>query len=160
MKALFDSPLKGKAKDVDMYRGFLASLAIHDQKSTLNVVLHLCSNHLLSIPDQLKAIGGVGALIFQLIEGQPHLRTVLIEWLSSLSGGSLAAGVAMNRSVVCALSESPGMFLVVNLGSKLIFADEAKKALERLLEHFADKMYIKHRPIHHQEGQTLLKTFE
>ena len=84
----------------------------------------------------VKTVSGIAALIRDYTDEKSYLKETLVEWLTSISGGSPAADELTRRAVIT-----------------LIAADlnSIEHVLNKLLQTFGDKLYIKNSPILHQE---------
>ena len=83
-----------------------------------------------------KVVGGIASLIREYAEDELYLQDVLVEWLTSISGGNLSSDELTRRAVIAVIA------------SKL---DALEAVLHGLLQVFGDKLYIKNTPILHQE---------
>lgn len=70
-----------------------------------------CLSQDLRPEDQLKAIGGVAALIRAVVEDAPTLQDDLHEWLVGVSPDSVGQVHNAHRAVTAALSSVPSEYL-------------------------------------------------
>ncbi|KAI9811374.1 MAG: telomere binding protein [Pycnora praestabilis] len=127
-------------------KALLSRLMGYDQRKFLSSILriipkrHLKSssalNDSLTWREDSKAIGAAAALLNAIVDELPPLRDELGSWLTSNAGGGVGEDINIRRVVVTSLSR-----------------DEVRlqDILEKSMQHFGDKLYIKHTPVLHQE---------
>lgn len=140
-------------------------LSANEQKTLLFSIIRILSEMQLSTDGptqdlrrvgQSTAIGGVAALIKAILDDVQILQDFLVEWLVGVSADAVGYVHITHRAVTVALSSIPGEYLNLELQYFIPLnrlPEQATKALQKGLTLFGDKLYIKHTPILHQEGQ-------
>ncbi|MCJ1389293.1 telomere binding protein [Xylographa bjoerkii] len=139
VRVVFSSVIAGENKNLDMLRVSLYNLASYEQKNVLYTAIRLVTEQDSSFTQKSGFVGGVAALIEALVADRAHLQEVLVDWLTGNYMNGFNMGIYSRRAVLAALSPHP---------------DLVKKALQKLLHNFGDKLYIKHIPVLQQEGNT------
>jgi telomere length regulation protein len=123
-------------------------LEAHNKRTYLSSVLHVLSlKHLSVSPESSEVenwwkedaaqVSSVAGLLDVLIMNDQDLRDLSIDWLFASNGGGVGEPIGIRRALVVTLAKDT-MIL--------------KGLLERSLEQFSDKLWIKHTPILRQEG--------
>ena len=146
-EAASSSLIHGEDHFVKIYQLLMHDLGSHEKKIYLYSLLRILSRLYLALernndidreepngPNK-KDLNGVIALIAMLVDGSPQLQNALVDWLAGTSSDSIGQSHKMHRVVIAALS-----------------SDRKKTVLQKTLQLFGDKLYIKHTPILHQEG--------
>lgn len=87
-----------------------------------------------------EIVSAAAQLISLLLAEKESRKTFLSVWLTGSSGAGIGDGIAIRRAAVAALA-----------GDKT----DIETILERSLQQFGDRLYIRHTPIMQQEGMTL-----
>jgi telomere length regulation protein len=123
-------------------------LPAHDKRSYLLSLLRVISTHLQSTHpgdgevwwkyDESK-VSGAAALLEKILHDD-DFQSLLLEWLTSSTGGGVGEPIALRRAIMAVISQDELAF---------------RELSEKLLQQFADKLWIKHTPIVRQEGPFL-----
>ncbi|MCJ1402763.1 telomere binding protein [Xylographa trunciseda] len=143
VQGVFSGVIAGESTNLAMLRVSLYNLASYEQKNVLYTVIRLVTEKDSSSTQNPGFVGGVAALIEALVTDKTHLQEALVDLLTGEYMNGSKVGMPSRRAVLAALSPHP---------------DLVKKALQKLLHDFGDKLYIKHTPVLQQEGniRTLL----
>lgn len=167
VQAGFWDLLSGDTHSLQKFKALIARLSPHDQKTLLYSIIRILSKQHLPTegPSQdstregrSEAIGGVAALIIAIVRDIPTLQDHLGEWLVGVSANAVGQAHTAHRAVIAALSSFPGEFLDSALQFLYRLNDlpeQVTKALQKGMNLFGDKLYIKHNPTLHQEGWAL-----
>ncbi|MCJ1283700.1 telomere binding protein [Xylographa opegraphella] len=139
VQSVFSSAIAGQRQDLEMLRVLLYDLASHEQKNVLYTVIRLITERDSCITSKYGFVGGLAALIDALVTDKTYLHEALVDWLGAKSMNGLKISIRSRRAVLAALSPH---------------AELVKTALQKLLNDFGDKLYIKHTPVSQQEGNT------
>jgi len=82
-------------------------------------------------------VSGAAALLEKFVLHDEDYESLVLEWLTSGSGGGIGEPIALRRAIMAVLSHEDVLF---------------RGLFEKLLRQFADKLWIKHTPIMRQEG--------
>ena len=153
VEAIFGRLLAGEIEYLHTLARIIYEVPSHEQRKVINAILRSIPNKISSVHDDQLAISGIGALLRCLVDDKANLQDILIEWLTSASGGAVSTDVSTSRIVLAALSSHAGQYVTClrSDGSNLRIV-LLKEILQKGLEHFGDKLYMKHTPVLHQEG--------
>ncbi|MCJ1243053.1 telomere binding protein [Trapelia coarctata] len=143
IEATFIGVTAGETRDLVVLRQVMIGLSSHELKKVLYALIRVVSRKLHSIEGDQQYIGGLAALVEDLISDKDGLQEALVDWLTDLSGESTGSDINTRRGVLAALSSRLNIL---------------KEIVQKALEQFGDKLYIKHTPVLHQEvnAQVLL----
>lgn len=130
--------------DNEIFSKLVNSYPLPERRKFLYLILKLLSDlHLSSIDDsdineEYPAIWAAVGAIQLAIANNDDQRSNLVTWLTSASGAGVGERCSIRRAAVAALADHKESITTV---------------LERSLNLFSDKLYIKHTPILQQEGE-------
>lgn len=133
--------------DHEIFGKLVNSYPLPEQRKVLYLILKLLSDlHLSSIDDSevnedYPVIWASVGAIKLVIANNDDQRSNLVAWLTSASGAGVGERCSIRRAAVAALADHK---------------DSISTVLERSLNLFSDKLYIKHTPILQQEGKFFL----
>ena len=117
-QALFSTSLAGSVSNLDAHRSLLHRLQTHEQRSTIFSILRIVSRRFLPASEQSesgstsqfndKAIGGIAALMTDLVGDSTDLRDALQDWLLGVSGGGIGSDIDTRRAVIASISVDQG----------------------------------------------------
>lgn len=135
-------------------RKLVVLLPVHDKRTFILSLLRVISTrHLQSDAfedgdetwwkhDEAK-VAGAAALLEKIVLHDDDYRSLVLEWLTSSSGGGIGEPIALRRAIMAVLAHEGLAF---------------RGLFEKLLQQFADKLWIKHTPIMRQEGPSRSST--
>jgi telomere length regulation protein len=85
----------------------------------------------------MENVSGAAALLGKITLHDDDFRNLLMEWLTSTSGGGVGEHINIRRTIIAVMVEDQAA---------------SKELFEKSLQQFADKLWIKHIPIIRQEG--------
>jgi len=125
-------------------------LPAHDKRSYLASLLRVISTKHLQTTYQedddtwwnhdATNVSGVAALLGKFILHDDDFQSLILEWLTSSTGGGVGEPLALRRSIMAVVAQDELAF---------------RELSEKLLQQFADKLWINHTPIMRQEGPFL-----
>ncbi|KAI9840246.1 MAG: telomere binding protein [Sclerophora amabilis] len=134
--------------------GLIRNLPIFEQRNVLSSVLRILSRHELPprsmIPNEKswwlkdsKRVSGAAALISAILKDNDGLKDHLVRCLTGASGAGMGESILVRRAAITALATDD---------------ERVQCVLEKNMEQFGDKLFIKHKPVLFQEvnAQTLL----
>jgi len=136
------------ADDSALLQKLAVLLPVHDKRTFILALLRAISTrHLRSDTaedgdetwwkhDEVK-VSGAAALLGKFVLHDDDYRSLVLEWLTSGSGGGIGEPIALRRAIMAVLAHEGLAF---------------RELFEKLLQQFADKLWIKHTPIMRQEG--------
>ncbi|KAL8696762.1 MAG: hypothetical protein Q9224_002637 [Gallowayella concinna] len=131
------------SRDLTTYLDFTKILKSSTKKvvvlSLLRVLarVHLrTSDRIADCHDSQSKIGSIAALLYGFVKQDQDIANILLEWLSS---DGVVQDLQIRRAVIASLVED---------------FNNLKTAVADTLRSFGDTLYIKHRPVLHQEGTT------
>ena len=168
IQSLFSDLINGESRILGRLRALLADIHPQERRVMLfSLMRNLFKQHLTSFEDnpsiakssaENTAIGAVAAVLAAITETTIDLQDCLVEWLVSISADAVRQNHSSHRAVIRTVSVKQGNSSnshVVSYEIAKLPSDQIGKALQRSLELFGDKLYIKHTPTLHQEGSTL-----
>ncbi|KAL7267417.1 telomere binding protein [Rhizina undulata] len=134
-------------EELQRLRTIISHLPAHDKRTYILTLLrvvpkkHLSSNLSAELDEKwwendAHKVAGAAALIDGVISEDDDLREILVEWLLGTSGGGVGEPIGIRRALVAILNKDELTF---------------RGVLEKSLQQFADKLWIKHTPIMRQE---------
>ncbi|OAX83232.1 hypothetical protein ACJ72_02410 [Emergomyces africanus] len=149
VREIYDALLLQEGATPDRFGILLDKLRPHDQilffKSVLRDLetrfLHLFPNvakNSLDDPNKHRVIGGVSAIVVMIVRDRDFLRSQLSEWLVSGLETNIK-GIDFRRALLASFRNQQESILEI---------------IQKALEMFGDKLYIKHTPAYAQEGNT------
>lgn len=165
VEALYSSLIVGIASSVAKLQALLHQLHVHEQRTVLYSMIRIVSKRCLSTEkpfdlldtsaSENSTVGGLAGLLVAITQDSSALKDALVEWLTSISGGGIAHLHDTHRAVLAAITPDQGMSGGLNRVKSPIaepFLERTASILQKSLELFGDKLYIKHTPVLHQEG--------
>lgn len=130
------------------FEKLLGSLSTIEQRNVLYVILKLLSTEYLSAvvttednpiwwQSDASVVSAAAGLITLLVAKSESRRVQLISWLTSSSGAGVGEGIAIRRATLVAIAANKS---------------DVESVLDKSLQQFGDKLYIKHTPTLQQEG--------
>ncbi|KAI0102860.1 telomere length regulation protein [Nemania sp. FL0031] len=129
--------------DKDIFSKLVNSYPALEQRKVLFLILKLLSDlYLASIDDNeadkdYPAIWASVSILKAVVANNDAQRSNLVTWLTSASGAGVGEGCSIRRAAVATLADDK---------------DSISTVLERSLNLFSDKLYIKHTPVLQQEA--------
>lgn len=119
VEALYSSLMVGMASSVAKLQALMHRLHVHEQRTVLYSMIRIVSKRCLSVekPFDLldtqapenSTVGGIAGLLAALTQDNPALKDALVEWLTGISGGSIAHSHDTHRAVLAAITPDQGM---------------------------------------------------
>lgn len=130
------------------FEKLLGSLSNIEQRNVLYVILKLLSTEYLSAvvttednptwyQSDASVVSAVAGSIALFIAKSETRKGHLVSWMTSSSGAGAGEGIAIRRAALAAISA---------------YRSDVESVLDRSLQQFGDKLYIKHTPTLQQEG--------
>ncbi|KAE8442302.1 hypothetical protein EG329_003502 [Mollisiaceae sp. DMI_Dod_QoI] len=154
VKELLVSLVLRDAKYQEHFTKLLGRLSTIEQRNVLYIILKLLSTEYLSASistednstwwrSDASVVSAAAGLPTLLIANSEARKVHLICWLTSSSGAGVGEGIAVRRAAVVAIAASKS---------------DIESVLDKCLQQFGDKLYIKHTPTLQQEvhAQVLL----
>lgn len=149
VKEILDSLLLPSISDPVAFQELLSSLPSTEQRNFLYTCLKIASKEYLSSEVTTEAnskwwqsdtvtVSAVAGLINLILNQEDIRKQHLVSWLT-ISGAGVGEGVSIRRAAVAVLTGDKNMMEIL---------------LEKNLQQFGDKLYIRHTPILQQEGMT------
>jgi telomere length regulation protein len=139
-----------------------------EQRKYINAVIaHIVKHHLSAgvvnrddepVP-MSKPISGAAVLLHILIKDGDAMKEHLVSLLTRSTIASLDDSLAARRSVLSALAQDEGLYMVDSLDAVLTLVDRLHTLLENCIKLFGDSVYIKHTPVVQQEGMRSERLF-
>ncbi|KAJ8127763.1 hypothetical protein O1611_g5876 [Lasiodiplodia mahajangana] len=129
--------------DKEIFNKLVDSYPLSEQRKVLFLILKLLLDlRLASIDDseaseEYPAIWAAVSILKSVVGNNDTQRSNLVAWLTSASGAGVGEGCSIRRAAVAALADDK---------------DSISTVLERSLNLFSDKLYIKHTPVLQQEA--------
>ncbi|SLM40090.1 Telomere length regulation protein, conserved domain [Lasallia pustulata] len=146
IEALYASLIVGVASATAKLRALIDRLHVHEQRTVLYSMIRIVSKRCLSADEPVNfsdtqasnksTIGGLTGLLAALTQDSPALKDALVEWLTGISGGGIPHSNDTHRAVIAAIAPDH---------------ERTEAILQKSLQLFGDKLYIKHTPVLHQE---------
>lgn len=135
-----------------------AKLPAHENKTFLYSIVRTLAKRLPngnSNEIDNRMLGGAAALIAALIHGVSSSQDSLVGWLVGINAGAVGQTHCAHRAVIAALCSDTSEYLQSIIPDRAVdvVSAQATRAMQKSLDLFGDKLYIKHTPILHQEGQ-------
>lgn len=138
----------GDVKYLIHFEKLLDSLSNIEQRRVLYAILKLLSAEYLSAAvttedtptwwqSDASVVSAAAGLIALLVSKSECRKTQLISWLTSSSGAGVGEGIAIRRAALVAIAANKS---------------DVESVLDKSLQQFGDKLYIKHTPTLQQEG--------
>ncbi|KAH0562622.1 hypothetical protein GP486_002700 [Trichoglossum hirsutum] len=86
--------------------------------------------------EDVDVVSGAAALLHGVVGNSESLKENLVVWLTNTWGGGVGEAIGIRRAAIAAIAQDE---------------DTVQEVLEKSLQQFGDKLYIKHTPILHQE---------
>ncbi|OJD10849.1 hypothetical protein AJ78_08250 [Emergomyces pasteurianus Ep9510] len=146
---IYDTLLLHKDAMPDRFGTLLDKLRPHEQILVFKSVLHDLETRFLHFlpstaknpldePNKHRVIGGVSAVVATIVRDRDFLTSQLSEWLVSGREASIK-GIDFRRALLASFRNQQEPVLEI---------------LQKAIEIFGDKLYIKHTPVYAQEGNT------
>ncbi|KAK6954110.1 hypothetical protein Daesc_004072 [Daldinia eschscholtzii] len=143
INTLITSLLLQNAENHETFEKLLSSLPSFEQRKVLNLTLKLLSDKYLNYLNDTNVtedtpIIQAAAGVLKTITGNDETRkNHLLNWLTSGSGAGIGEGYGIRRAAVAVFSEDKEFMVTI---------------LEKSLNQFGDKLYIKHAPLLQQDA--------
>ncbi|KAI6382756.1 hypothetical protein MCOR25_000565 [Pyricularia grisea] len=127
-------------KDDELFEKVFCSLPQYDQKRLLMAILKYATNLFSSSEsskDEASLVSAVAGLVQTIVKVDEKRRGIIVEWLTSVSGGAAGEHVGIRRAAVAVLAEH---------------RENITAVLEKSMALFGDNLYIKHAPLLQQEA--------
>lgn len=140
-----------QSQDLAKFTKLLNTMPSSDQRNFVKSVLKVASKDYLSSAittednsewwkSDTVTVSAAAALVNFLTVDENIRKGYLISWLTSSSGAGIGDGVAIRRAIVASLTREKR---------------DIETVLDKALQQFGDKLYIKHTPTLQQEGMYL-----
>lgn len=124
VEALYSSLIIRVTSSMAKFRALVHRLHVHEQRTILYSMIRIVSKRCLSADKSSKVlngqapnnstIGGLAGLLAALTQDKPALKDALVEWLTGISGGSIAHSHEMHRAAIAAVAPDQGMLADLN----------------------------------------------
>lgn len=165
VEALHSSLVVGIASSMAKLQALVHRLHVHEQRTVLYSMIRIVSKRCLSVDKPFNlldtrapensTVNGLAGLLAALTQDKSALKDALVEWLTGLSGEGTAHSHDIHRAVMAAIAPDQGMsrgLSGVKFSIAESYVERTVSVLQKSLELFGDKLYIKHTPVLHQEG--------
>jgi telomere length regulation protein len=146
--SIFSGLIRGSIDELVSSQDFFTNLPAHEKKIVLHALMRIVPISA-GTDNGRHCVGGVAALIKCLVKGDEKLSEVLIDWFTDDNSGSVGIDLLVHRAIIAVLAQG-----AVGIKSAPETPGTLEIASNKMLSRFADRLYIEHAPILHQEVHT------